>query len=118
MSPALRHCALTLPLLLLSACSGEEKPCNEENATATTAVEMKDQAFRPNCITVAPGTQVGFVNLDEAVHTVVADPGQTETFNSGNLNSGESFQHTFATAGTFTAHCDPHPEMTITILVK
>jgi plastocyanin len=72
--------------------------------------------FSPATITVVLGQNntVTFVNKDTAPHTVTADGG---AFDSGNLNSGASWTHTFATAGTFTYHCAYHSWMKGTIRV-
>jgi plastocyanin len=53
-------------------------------------------------------------------HSVTADPGQSESFDSdpagppsnGTHPVGDSFTHTFREEGRFTYHCKVHPEMT------
>lgn len=50
---------------------------------------------------------VTWVNQDDSVHTVTSD-----SFNSGLLNSGDSWTYTFTTAGTYPYHCSIHPFMT------
>ncbi|MDG7000536.1 MAG: cupredoxin domain-containing protein, partial [Nitrososphaerota archaeon] len=58
---------------------------------------------------------VTWINNDIAPHTVTADDG---SFNSGNLNAGETWTHVFTTPGTYTYHCNYHPWMHGTIIVK
>ena len=55
-----------------------------------------------------------WTNSGAATHTVTADNG---AFDSGRLASGATFSQTFDTAGTFTYHCEIHPQMTGTIVV-
>lgn len=73
--------------------------------------------YSPPTITVVIGVNntVTWVNNDIAPHTVTADDG---SFNSGNLNAGESWTHVFTTRGTYSYHCNYHPWMHGTIIVK
>jgi plastocyanin len=53
-------------------------------------------------------------------HSVTADPGQKESFDSDpggapNHSAGDSFSHEFTHQGTFTYHCRTHPTMTGTV---
>ena len=72
--------------------------------------------FSPVKVTVIIGQNntVTFINKDSAPHTVTADDG---SFNSGNMNPGDSWTFTFTTAGTFTYHCNYHSWMRGTIVV-
>jgi plastocyanin len=80
----------------------------------TMTVSIKNFAFNPPNITVAPGTTVTWVNNDQTAHTSTADDG---TWDSGTLQPGKSFSFTFKQAGTYTYHCSIHPNMTGTITV-
>lgn len=73
--------------------------------------------YSPPTITVVIGVNntVTWINNDNAAHTVTATGG---SFNSGNLNPGQSWTHTFTTPGTYTYSCSYHPWMTGTIIVK
>lgn len=84
------------------------------------AVAIQNSAFSPATITVKKGTTVTWTNQDSMGHNVVAD----DASNSGGLptaadllSKGESFSHTFDTAGTFDYHCTPHPFMKGTVEV-
>jgi plastocyanin len=83
-------------------------------AGAEAAVEIANFAFSPAEIEVAAGTTVTWTNADGAPHTVTADDGG---FDSGRLNTGETFSQTFDTAGSFAYHCDFHPNMKGTVVV-
>jgi plastocyanin len=80
----------------------------------TMTVSIKNFAFNPPNMTVAPGTTVTWVNNDQTAHTSTADDG---TWDSGTLQPGKSFSFTFNQAGTYTYHCMIHPNMTGTITV-
>ena len=73
--------------------------------------------YSPSTITVVVGVNntVTWINNDNAPHTVTATGG---SFDSGNLNQGQSWTHTFTTPGTYTYRCTYHPWMTGTIIVK
>jgi plastocyanin len=83
-------------------------------AQGGAAVSIVDFAFQPASVEVAAGSTVTWTNTGQAPHTVTADDG---AFDSGQLAPGASFSQTFDTAGTFTYHCNIHPQMTGTIIV-
>jgi plastocyanin len=80
----------------------------------TKTVSIEDFFFSPATMSVAPGTTVTWVNNGQAPHTSTADDG---TWDSGTLQPGENFSFTFDQAGTYTYHCNIHPNMTATITV-
>lgn len=82
---------------------------------AIVAVQIRDFAFVPQVVTVAPGTTVTWTNADEDPHTVTAN---TRAFHSAALDSGGKFSFTFATAGDYAYFCTLHPHMTGKIIVK
>jgi plastocyanin len=88
-----------------SASPGAEEGCH---------VDIRDFAFSPAAIEIEVGTTVTWENYDTATHTVTADDG---SFDSGDLAQGDTFSHTFDKAGTFTYHCNFHPNMIATITV-
>jgi plastocyanin len=83
-------------------------------ATGAT-VSIDDFAFSPDTLSVSAGTTVTWVNNDTVPHTVTATDG---SFDSGNLAPGESFTHTFSSAGSFAYLCNYHPNMTATVVVN
>jgi plastocyanin len=76
---------------------------------------MKGMAFSPARIEVTAGSTVTWRNADNVAHTVTARDG---SFNSGNVAAGGSWQKTFSTPGTYSFYCQPHPNMTGTVVVK
>jgi plastocyanin len=83
-------------------------------AQDSAAVSIVDFAFQPASLEVAAGTTVTWTNTGQEKHTATADDG---TFDSKNLQPGESFSYTFDTPGTYAYHCEIHPQMTGTIVV-
>ena len=80
---------------------------------ATHAIEIGDGLFSPASLTVTVGDTVTWTNVDDSPHTVTA----SGAFDSGNLNGGQTFSHTFAETGTFSYVCLYHDEMVATITV-
>ena len=78
-------------------------------------VAIKDFAFNPAGTSVAAGSKVTWTNSDTTAHTVTFDDGSAD---SGNLAPGSTFDHTFATAGTFAYHCTIHSQMHGTVTVS
>jgi len=73
--------------------------------------------FIPNSISVAGGTTVTWSQNSTTAHTVTADSDSAEQWDSGNLDQGATFSHTFLHMGTFTYHCAYHSFMTGKITV-
>jgi plastocyanin len=86
-----------------------------------TTVTLSGTSFTPGNVTIGVGETVRWV-VSNGSHTVTPDnPGQPGVWTgTGLLNSGDQFQHTFTTAGTFDYHCIPHQSlgMTGTITVQ
>lgn len=77
-------------------------------------VQMKNIAFSPATLTVAPGTEVVFQNLDTAPHTVTGKtPGGVD---SGTLAPGKSFSLVVDQPLDYV--CSIHPNMTGKILLS
>ncbi|MFN4218479.1 MAG: cupredoxin domain-containing protein [Candidatus Bipolaricaulia bacterium] len=83
----------------------------------TVNVSIVDFAFTPKTITVPVGTTVRWTNNGSAPHTVTSTS-SPRAFDSGTLNSGDSFEFTFKTAGQFPYRCSIHPSMTGTVIVE
>ena len=79
-------------------------------------VVIKNFAFGPATMTVAPGTKITVVNQDRAPHTVTA---VNKSFDTGTIAGGKSGQITAPnTPGTYPYICTIHPSMTGTLIVK
>jgi nitrite reductase (NO-forming) len=76
--------------------------------------------FSPTTVTVSPGTEVEWTNDDATIHTVVQGSAEAPVeggFDSSIINAGDSWEHTFDTAGTFDYYCNLHPFMKGTVTV-
>src|SRR5919112_348935 len=104
----LRLAALSLVALVLFAPTAGAR-------SKTMTVSIKGFAFNPPNATVTPGTTVTWVNDDQAPHTATANDG---AFDSGTLQPGQSYSFVFDKPGTYTYHCNIHPDMTGTITVS
>lgn len=90
-------------------------PPETATATATTApvpaanggavVEMVDNRFVPNALTVAVGTTVTWVNKGRNWHTVSSLDG---SFASDQISPGQSYSHQFTKPGTYQYICQHH----------
>ena len=81
-------------------------------------VAIRNFAFHPDSIAVPVGATVTWVNCEDVgqePHTTTSD---NAVWNSPDLNPGQRFSHTFATAGAFPYHCTPHPFMLGKIIVQ
>lgn len=130
----------TLPLLavLVAGCGGSSSsggasatssPAPTAAPTTTTSkapaaspkagvqkVAIKDFDYTPRKLEVAKGTKVTWTNADDANHTVTFDAGTKESL--GNQPKGKAVSFTFTKAGTFAYHCDYHPNMHGTVVVR
>ena len=68
-------------------------------------VSVVDFSYSPKTVTIQAGESVSWSNNGQSPHTVTADGG---SFDSGNLNPGQGYSHTFSTAGTYAYHCQYH----------
>ena len=92
-------------------------PAEESTTPApndTTTVEIRNNAFNPAQLNVAPGTTVRFVNNDNVPHTATADNG---AFDTKELPPGYSMDVFLDGEGTVPYHCELHPEMKGSIVV-
>src|SRR6266566_2848794 len=80
-----------------------------------STVEIKKFMFAPMTLTVSVGATVTWKFEDSTPHTVAADD---NSFTSSPMSNGQTYTHTFDTAGTVKYHCSIHPFMTGTIVVK
>jgi FtsP/CotA-like multicopper oxidase with cupredoxin domain len=67
--------------------------------------KMVDDRFVPASFEIPAGTTVTWVNDGANMHSVAAYDG---SFDSGSLDTGESFSHRFDTPGTFQFLCEHH----------
>ncbi len=84
------------------------------HAASDPADTISDFKFSPATITIHAGDTITWTNNGPAPHTATASNG---SFDTGNLNKGQSASHTFTQAGTFAYICSIHPFMHGTVVV-
>ena len=85
------------------------------SAEKTDKVDIADYKFAPEAIEVTAGTKVTWTNSDDAPHTATADD---SSFDTGDLDQGDSKAITFDEPGEFTYYCRFHPFMKATVEVR
>lgn len=93
------------------AAGGSENPGSGETVT----VRIDGMRFEPASISVKPGTTVIWVQASGMPHTVTGNGGGPR---SGALYNGQTYSHTFDTAGSYDYACDFHPGMRGRVLVE
>lgn len=73
--------------------------------------------FDPSEATITTGTTVRWVNRASIFHTVTPE-GHSEWQDVSMTQSGETFEHTFGTAGTFDYFCQPHRGQGMTGIIR
>ena len=96
---------------------GEAAPSTAAPAGAVgaTKAELRGMAFAPNRIEIAAGTTIVWTNNDPVVHTLTADD---KSWDSGAIEPGQTWSHTFTQPGEFAFHCTPHPFMKGVLVVR
>ena len=102
--------------LLGSGCGSSTSPANSCGSSGANANvnTTSSNSFSPNAATINHGQTVCWQNSSSVAHTVTDDGGAFDT----NLPVGQTFLHTYPTAGTYTYHCKIHAGMTGSINVN
>jgi plastocyanin len=79
-------------------------------------VTMEGIKFNPASVTVKAGDKVTWTNKDSVGHDVTGD--NFKSGDSGGLQNGDTFSHTFDKKGKFDYVCTVHPGMTGSVTVK
>jgi len=94
----------------------QSPPSNgEQPAKGEVRIVIENFVFTPADVTVAPGTKVTWINKDDAPHTATS---VDQKFNSGGLDTDDSFSFVFNDKGEYPYICTLHPQMKATIKVK
>jgi plastocyanin len=84
-------------------------------AVQSATVDIRSFTFKPVTIVVKKGGRVRWTNNDAAAHTATADD---RSFDTQTIDKGSAKAITLTKAGTFSYHCDFHPFMKATVVVK
>lgn len=102
---------------IFSIATGQNTTTNTMFSPKTTAiidVLIQDFFFNPTPVTINTGDTVRWTNNGPSQHSSTSDTG---LWDSGLLNVGQTFSHTFTIAGTFAYHCSLHPSMHGSVIV-
>lgn len=88
------------------------------NAAQTSTVNMGDSFFQPQTVTINVGDTVVWNNTGTVIHTATSYGGQAQSWDSGDLNPGQAYPHTFTMAGNFSYYCIYHPDMVGNVIVQ
>ena len=80
-------------------------------------VSIPGFSFSPQNLTIVEGDIVTWTNNHDRNHTTTSADGGIE-WDSGAFGPGQSFSHTFTTAGDYAYLCTIHPSMTGNITVE
>jgi len=103
-------------LLVVSAAGAHKHPTARAHNNPTRTILIKNFSFKPAHITIKRGTRVRWINKDSTAHTATANNGRS--FDSGRLGPGQSYTHTFKSAGKKPYHCEIHSDMKGRITVR
>ena len=112
---------------LIAGCGGSDsQPSSQPKAAAAPAdptsgasgdsVTISSFKFQPATLTVRSGGKITVTNNDSTTHTATADDGNT--FDTGDIDPGSSATFSVDKPGTVAYHCNIHPFMKATIVVK
>ena len=115
-----------LPVAFLLACGGSSDSSTNPTpnpgggggggSVATTAVDMKNSAFTPAAIKVAPSATVNFTNSDGITHNVTFTAAAIT--NVPNFDTGTKSVAMPAAVGTYAYRCTLHAGMSGTVQVQ
>jgi plastocyanin len=102
--------------LFLAALLAQASPSNSPPPPKpAVVVHIKMFAFTPATVRVKPGETIEFINDDGDAHTVTSSK---KLFDSGGLDTHDTWFHAFKDAGTFAYICSLHPYMKGVIIVS
>ena len=104
----------------LAACGSSAHPgaAPQGGSGGSDTIVIRNFAFEPSTLVVAPGAKVTVRNTDSATHTVTAS-GSTKAFDTGDIAAGSVVTFTApTTAGSYAYICQIHQFMHGTLQVR
>ena len=103
-------------LFVLITCCAATVAAQRGRKPVTHTVTIDGTAFKPAALTVKAGDTVLWVNKDIVAHTATSTA--PKVFESGSLDTGQSWKITFKTKGDFPYTCRFHPTMKASLKVE
>lgn len=94
--------------------SNSENDNNENQEIKESIVYIRKSVFDPNIITIKKGERITWINMDQDQHSVKSDG----NFDSGALQSGQSYSKIFDKAGRYSYICNFHTSVKGEIVVE
>ena len=122
--------AIPLTILLVAGCGNGNTPLPPTSPPPTPsvtasayilpgAIALNDFAFGDKPIVIYKNERLRWVNIDTLPHVIVADaPDATDFRKTDELPPGGEQLFTMTRLGTTRLHCDIHPNMTGTLIVR
>ena len=98
--------AVVIALVTLSVTSESAGPMS---AGGKSTISIKDFAFGPDPLKIAPGATITIVNGDTATHTVTSD--RDGAFDTGDIQGQGTARITVNAPGTYRYSCEIHDYM-------
>jgi plastocyanin len=106
-------------LIAIDSFGGRARAQSTTQPTSRPAVtvQIENFTFKPKNVEIGVGDTVTWKNTDDVPHTATSkdDP---QTFDSGALDTDDTYSFTFSKPGKYAYYCKVHPHMTGTIIVK
>ena len=99
-----------------SSSGASSSGASSSGASSSGAISIKDFKFAPATVTVDGGTRLRVTNDDSTAHTATADAGGA--FDTGTIEPSASKTFTLEKRGRYAYHCNIHPFMHGTIVVR
>ena len=126
--PYLLFALSTLTSVSVAGCGGADAPPMPDSPAPTVtanafilpgAVTLGDSAFGDEPVVVHKGERLRWVNADTLAHVIVADsPDATDFRKTEELPPGAEQSFIMTKPGTTRIHCETHPNMTGTLVVR
>jgi plastocyanin len=104
------------PNALPKETTSENTPPASASVAPASQVTMETVKYSPAATEIKRGETVVWINNDLTPHTVTSQSGGE--LNSGSIEPGASWRHTFVQAGNFPYYCTFHTEMMGAVTVK
>ena len=111
LGPLLAGVLLLVPIAIAQ---GQDQGVQLLPSQDVVSVSIGDNYFDPAYIAIESGTTVTWTNDGQMPHTVTADDG---SFDSEELNPGDSYTLTFSGSGVLPYYCEVHPWMVGSVTV-
>jgi plastocyanin len=88
-----------------------------DRPTPAAKIVIDNFTFDPPVLTISAGTEVTWLNRDDVPHTATSTA-KPKAFDSGPLDTDQTFSHVFSRPGEYEYFCAVHPKMTGRVIVK